>query len=120
SGFNVITGQNAAGKTALLELLGLNFPSRPHRSLQTVPNPGDVTDQRSVLHVDFTLSNAELTRILRNSGGTRNLPLPDLGSTAAREVGVQGWNDDAARRFIEWFFNKREYEIHLDYVNGAP
>lgn len=37
-GFNIVTGQNAAGKTALLELLSLNFSSNPHRSLEPVIN----------------------------------------------------------------------------------
>lgn len=36
-GFNLITGQNNAGKTALLEALSLTFGSKPHRSLKTMP-----------------------------------------------------------------------------------
>ena len=40
AGFNIIVGQNNAGKTALLEALRLNFHniSKPHRSLQTLPS----------------------------------------------------------------------------------
>lgn len=39
-GFNIITGQNNAGKTALLEALGLTWAGNPHRSLNTVPGVG--------------------------------------------------------------------------------
>jgi len=39
-GFNILTGQNNAGKTALLEGMGLRFPGRPHRSpLPLAPQP---------------------------------------------------------------------------------
>ena len=47
SGFNIITGQNNAGKTALLDALTLNFPARPHRSESTVPFRGAPVEQAS-------------------------------------------------------------------------
>ena len=37
SGFNIIVGQNNAGKTALLEALSLQFDNKPHRTRKTVP-----------------------------------------------------------------------------------
>lgn len=37
-GFNVIVGQNNAGKTALIEALSLRLGNVPHRSLATIPS----------------------------------------------------------------------------------
>jgi AAA15 family ATPase/GTPase len=51
SGFNVIVGQNNAGKTALLEALALQAPSKPHRSLKTIPSVGVTHDGRSIIDV---------------------------------------------------------------------
>ena len=39
-GFNILTGQNSAGKTALLEALTFQFTPRPHVGPSTVPTPG--------------------------------------------------------------------------------
>jgi recombinational DNA repair ATPase RecF len=39
-GFNILTGQNSAGKTALLEALTLQFTGTPHISDRTVPFRG--------------------------------------------------------------------------------
>jgi recombinational DNA repair ATPase RecF len=39
-GFNVLTGQNSAGKTALLEALTLQFTPTPHISDRTLPFRG--------------------------------------------------------------------------------
>jgi predicted ATP-dependent endonuclease of OLD family len=36
-GFNVVVGQNNAGKTALVEALSVQFSNNPHRSLVTRP-----------------------------------------------------------------------------------
>src|SRR5580698_3697816 len=37
AGFNVVVGQNNAGKTALIQALSLQFQQNLHRSIQTVP-----------------------------------------------------------------------------------
>ena len=39
-GFNVIVGQNNAGKTALVEALSLRFDSKLHMSMTTSPERG--------------------------------------------------------------------------------
>jgi AAA15 family ATPase/GTPase len=48
SGFNVVVGQNNAGKTALVEALSLHFDNKHHISIKTSPNPG------VLLHDSFT------------------------------------------------------------------
>src|ERR1700730_4909887 len=67
-GFNVITGQNSSGKTALLEVLGLNFPCVPHRSLRTIPNEGNTPPQTSEIDVSVTVSATELMEYLFQGG----------------------------------------------------
>lgn len=62
-GFNIITGQNNAGKTALLEALGLEFPSRPHKSVATTA-PGGAPSADSWARARFRVSKAELDDLL--------------------------------------------------------
>src|SRR5690349_164006 len=62
--FNVIVGQNNAGKTALLEIVGLHFSSKPHRSQKTILSRGDVPDSRSLIDICFVLDPDELRSIL--------------------------------------------------------
>ncbi|MGC2637593.1 MAG: AAA family ATPase [Acidobacteriaceae bacterium] len=53
-GMNVITGQNSAGKTALLQSLGLDFQGVPHRSTASLPNRGEPANKTS--QADFTIA----------------------------------------------------------------
>jgi AAA15 family ATPase/GTPase len=50
SGFNVVVGQNNAGKTALVEALSLHFDNKYHMSMKTSPSPG------VLFHDSFTSS----------------------------------------------------------------
>jgi len=66
SGFNVIVGQNNAGKTALVEALALRFDHKPHRSLDTVEAPGAVLrNQQSSVTFSIHLGEGELLDLLR-------------------------------------------------------
>jgi len=65
SGFNVIVGQNNAGKTALLEALGLQATNKPHRSLETIPYPGSPHDLVSKFNISFAIEANELVNILK-------------------------------------------------------
>lgn len=112
-GFNIITGQNAAGKTALLELMSLQFGQKPHRSQKTVPNRGDVTDSVSVATVQLGLANRELKRLIRNKRSTVHLPLVDQTSPLAKELGIANWDELATKRFIDWWLQRAEYAFDL-------
>jgi hypothetical protein len=76
-GFNVVTGQNSAGKTALLEAMALQFVASPHRSLRTVPTPGVVPPQGSSARIALSLAREDLFGFL--AGQTFLLPEPPQG-----------------------------------------
>jgi ABC-type branched-subunit amino acid transport system ATPase component len=61
-GFNVVVGQNNAGKTALTEALSLQFQNNPHRSLEKRPE-GD-----SFINVMLKVAAPEAFYFLRNRG----------------------------------------------------
>ena len=67
-GFNVIVGQNNAGKTALVEAMSLTFGNHPTRTLETMPDrtPGVLTTSSVV--ATFDLSGAELKSWLGDQG----------------------------------------------------
>jgi predicted ATPase len=87
-GFNIVSGQNNAGKTALLEALGLNFGGKPHRSAKTMPARDTIPGPVSWADVSFALPPNELIELmLASGGGTFSLVKPDLGSAFAKKVG---------------------------------
>jgi len=59
-GFNVIVGQNNAGKTALVEALSLDFDNKHHRSSITVPTP-------LIVHMEFQAFICLLWSLGKNS-----------------------------------------------------
>lgn len=64
-GFNIIVGQNNAGKTALLEALTLNIQPKPHWSEKTVPRLGLVPAHESWASVQLTTSGSELAALMQ-------------------------------------------------------
>jgi predicted ATPase len=116
-GFNIITGQNAAGKTALLELLSLQFLSKPHRSEKTVPNRGDITNDLSLAHARLEVANAELKRILRNTRQNASIPMPDLKSPLAEQLKISHWDGPAVEKFVSWWLEQPRYAFDLRF-NG--
>jgi hypothetical protein len=82
--FNIITGQNNSGKTALFECLDkLRFTNKPHRSIErqtTVPNPYSSVD----IVVSFT--GEEVYReFMMQSSFMLSIDLADYSSTKAKE-----------------------------------
>lgn len=59
-GINIITGQNNAGKTALLQSLSLKFPYQPHKSTKTLPTAISSITDRSIANIEFTISREDL------------------------------------------------------------
>ena len=66
SGINIITGQNNAGKTALLQALSLNFGDNPHRSIHTISNPVEQVNPQSSLQVTFSLTKDDFRTYIFN------------------------------------------------------
>jgi energy-coupling factor transporter ATP-binding protein EcfA2 len=80
-GFNVIVGQNNAGKTALAKALGLRFNNDFHRSLITVPTSSTSLNGVSEVKLSFELTQYEFVEILKSSFHVINIPAG--GSEAA-------------------------------------
>lgn len=59
-----MVGGNNAGKTALLEAISGSISHDPHRSLETVPEPGDRPNQVVSVDLDFGLTGSELEQAL--------------------------------------------------------
>jgi hypothetical protein len=82
-GFNILTGQNSAGKTALLEALALDFKAAPQVSDATVPFRGASPDANSFVRLTFVISGSELVQLVRSLGlGCCILPLRGWGLLA--------------------------------------
>jgi AAA15 family ATPase/GTPase len=59
-GINIITGQNSAGKTALLEAITLDFQNTPHRSISTLPTPSSPLIGQSKVNFSLDLIDQEV------------------------------------------------------------
>ena len=90
TGFNVLVGQNNAGKSTLLEALGLKFASKPHRSLSALPRVTSPVNPTSSAKAALTVTREELKDILLSINGPFFVPVPDdfrsRGVEAAGEV----------------------------------
>lgn len=66
SGINIITGQNNAGKTALLQVLSLHFDDKPHKSTKTLSSKLEQLDPASLLDIEFNISKSEFSTYVFN------------------------------------------------------
>ncbi len=78
NGINIITGQNNAGKTALLQLLSLNFSHHPHKSTKTLPSIQTVITQQSSVNIELTLSKEEIINSFLNYPQTTSFYMDPL------------------------------------------
>jgi energy-coupling factor transporter ATP-binding protein EcfA2 len=76
SGFNVLVGQNNAGKSSLLESLSLNFIAKPHRSLITLPRTTSTVNPSSSAKAVLSLTGEELKDLLLSLEGPFFVPVP--------------------------------------------
>jgi AAA15 family ATPase/GTPase len=89
SGFNVVVGQNNAGKTALVEALSLHFDNINHMSMKTSPSPGVLLHGSfiSTVQIAFQLAEGEAEQLLINARSSFFLPLregTDPGNEATK------------------------------------
>lgn len=75
-GFNVIVGQNNAGKSALLQGISLRFGDKPHLSLQTKPTSTTPVSPQSEALFSLECDGQELRTILLNRGVEFGIPIP--------------------------------------------
>jgi hypothetical protein len=110
-GFNIITGRNSIGKTALLEALSLQVGSNPHRSVVTVPTSNHSPDPNSVVDMSIRVGNADLWTLLANDTDYW-IPLTDNDKELLRQLDIRNWGDQGALdKFLEWFKNLPYYDF---------
>ncbi|HZI11653.1 MAG TPA: AAA family ATPase [Myxococcus sp.] len=73
-GFNIITGKNNAGKTALIEGLSLKFSNNPHRSSKTVPTPAHSLSTPSSAQFKIVVSQDDMAEVIRESNDMLIMP----------------------------------------------
>ena len=108
-GFNVITGQNNAGKTSLLEGLTLVFGAVPHRSLESVPVPGGYPPDASTVKMSLVLNRDEMRNLLRAHGGPCYLATP--ANTFRFLDGHLFAGQDDVPHFVDWFLSQSEFTL---------
>ena len=119
-GFNIVSGQNNSGKTALLEAMGLTFSGIPHRSLVTVPSPDISPDSPSIADTSFTLPPDELKELLRAaSDSTYILLKPKQDSDFARKIRFTDDSAQSADRLLRGVFSESSLTFKLRF-NAPP
>jgi DNA repair exonuclease SbcCD ATPase subunit len=110
-GFNIITGQNSAGKTALLEALALDFKAVPHLSDATVPFRGAAPDGNSLVQLTFVISGSELIQVMRSLGGA---PFPRPNPNVPMRSGSQyEGSEHGMNRTLEELVQQPELEVSV-------
>ena len=113
--FNIITGQNNAGKTALLTALNLNFRGNPHRSERTVPVRGAAVNPTSWSDVAITAKPTEVLRILQRPGQNWYIVRPDPQSQFARSLGWTNSGQQDIQRLLEHLFSREALIFQFRY-----
>ncbi len=114
-GFNVITGQNSAGKTSMLEAMGLRFVGAPHRSLRTVPVPAAAFSQESVVDIEFSVERQELFYMMGN--GQYPLPAPEPGFAIPGNSPYRPRQNE--NRLLAWLSHEAEFKLALRIPRGG-
>jgi len=118
-GFNIVAGQNNSGKTALLEMLSLDFAQKPHRSLKTVPFRSARVTQPSSAELSFTASRAEIQELLPYMGSFL-LPAPMPDSAFARENGITDTSPQSGLRLQSAVFSQDALEFSVKRIGVTP
>jgi predicted ATPase len=106
-GFNIVSGQNSSGKTALLEGLGLAFVAHPHRSLKTVPARDRAPYQESLVDVSFTLSPQEVKELMLSTNLNQfSIGLPDTTSQFAQQIGFRDYQVESLSKLLNFVFSQ--------------
>lgn len=118
-GINVIVGKNNVGKTALLEAISLQFPDRPHFSIQTFPKKDLEPIKPSIVEPTFALTGEEVKRLLVSSSGRGNADFRlalDMAFklTPQKETEfAQAVQDAAGVRYAKKFFANKNFLFKL-------
>lgn len=118
-GFNIVAGQNSAGKTALLEALALGLHAQPHRSVKTVPMKDILPSRTSWVDIWLTIRTTEAKELL--GSGQLTIVKPNLDSDFARTAGYT--HEDSPEGNLKWLtaiFSREflELQVRLDAGQG--
>jgi predicted ATPase len=112
-GFNIVSGQNNAGKSSLLEVLGLNFTANPHRSIRTLPARDTVPNQVSWVNISLVLSGNEVRELVLSGLRTFQLVKPALDSPFAQRIGFRDDSLESAQRLAAAIFAEERLTFSL-------
>jgi predicted ATPase len=120
SGFNIISGQNNTGKTALLEALGLRFSPNPHRSLISMPLRDTFVDPASVVDISLAVSRDELAGSLASlAPETRHFfLLPQHPTEFSRAIGYAQNEGENVKRLVRWILDQEEQIFTVRLTRG--
>jgi predicted ATPase len=121
-GFNLITGRNSIGKTAILEALSLFIGSNPHRSQRTVPTANHSPSPNSIVDMSIRIGNEDLWTLLASNPGDYYIPLPGKDVAIRRQFDVGHWGDQGAlEKFVNWFRVLPHYDLpfRFDATSGS-
>ena len=80
--FNIVVGQNNAGKTTLLNALALNFTGKPHKSIEAIPTATSPINPITSASVTLTVDSQELRDILLASNAEVRIPIPKVTASS--------------------------------------
>jgi AAA domain, putative AbiEii toxin, Type IV TA system/AAA ATPase domain len=123
SGMNIVTGQNNAGKTALLQALSLEFEWSEHRSLTTTTTDGITTPTRSLIEFEVDISGKELAELTQGVPDLRFSIPNNPGSGRPHPLGIatqgQFFDPINLRAVWDWIINRQNICFSLSRSNTA-
>jgi len=118
-GMNIVTGQNSAGKTALLQALSLEFRGAAHISEASLPKPGLLSNVISNISVTLSISGDELLE-MANAVRTVRFVIPsDPNDPFISQVGVDRRFNSADEYAKIWYAMIKSPEIRFPLEHSA-
>lgn len=120
-GFNIVSGQNNSGKTALLEAVGLDFVAHPHRSLETVPTRDRIPHPDSLVDVSFTLSPQEVKELLLATGA-QQFSIATPTAEFAQRIGFRDNTAESVSKLLNAVFSQEllTFKLRLSMAYKNP
>jgi hypothetical protein len=113
---NIVSGQNNAGKTAMLQSLSLSFSDAAHRSAISMPKRGSTVSRPSELEFTASISQSEFAKMAAAVPNI-NLPMPDIGrlpaGLKARLNANQPFSEPNQKAVWTWISEHSELEFKL-------
>ena len=116
-GINIITGQNSAGKTALLEAVSLKFNNTPHRSLMTLKSREALADPISRVKFSFEFTKEESIKIFSRISSPYIMPKPEKGDVNEAIQCVHKYLNHELPQRLNLCVTENEYISNLNLTN---